>query len=363
MGFRSVQVYNYRNLKDTLVDVDAREIFLVGENGQGKTNFLESIYLLCYGSSFRTKKDRELIRIGEKSMSVHGTSVTDDDNEVSLKIEEGKKQITLNRKRISDRKQLIQHLPCIIFSHDDIEFVSGPPERRRWFFNQTMSLYNPLFIDILRRYSKIIHMRNTSVRDRRDDLLDVYDSQAAAAGLDLQKRRGKAITKFNKTFNGLFHSVSGLSGNIEIRYMPSWGKAETIDEAAELLRSRRTTDYAFKTTTSGPHRDRIGFYLEGRDFSRIASTGQRRLMSLVLRVAQAKFYTEMSRRAPILLLDDVLLELDAGRRRKFIAELPEYEQAFFTFLPDEHYAAYGSGETKVFSVADGILTESPGAAT
>ena len=358
MGFRSVQVFNYRNLVDRRIEVDGREIFLVGENGQGKTNFLESIYLLCYGSSFRTRKDKELIRIGEKQMSVRGTSVTDIDNDVQLKVEGGQKQIVLNGKKISDRKQLIQHLPCIIFSHDDIEFVSGPPERRRWFFNQTMSLYNPLFIDILRRYAKIIQMRNTSVREGREDLLQIYDDQAAAAGIDLQHRRAAAITLFNQTFNELFHSVSGLSGDISIRYSPSWGSIENVHQAVEILKSRRSADYAFKTTTSGPHRDRIGFYLDGRDFSRIASTGQRRLMSLVLRVAQAKFYTTMSRRNPILLLDDVLLELDAERRRKFIGELPSYEQAFFTFLPDEQYDRYRTDGTLVYHVQDGILEES-----
>ena len=160
MGFRSVQLFNYRNLVDRRIEVNGREIFLVGENGQGKTNFLESVYLLCYGSSFRTRKDKELIEIGEKSMSVRGTSVTDIENDVQLKVEGGQKQIIFNGKKITDRKQLIQHLPCIIFSHDDIEFVSGPPERRRWFFNQTMSLYNPLFIDILRRYGKIIDRKS-----------------------------------------------------------------------------------------------------------------------------------------------------------------------------------------------------------
>lgn len=355
MGFESVRLYNYRNLIDSHVDVKAREVFLVGENGQGKTNFLESIYLLCYGSSFRTRKDRELIKIGTKEMQVSGSSYTDDENDVQLRIKEGKKQISLNGKRIGDRKQLIQHLPCIIFSHDDIDFISGPPERRRWFFNQTMSLYNPLFIDTLRRYEKILKMRNTSVRDGRIDLLDIYDDQAAAAGIELQERRAEAIKLFNVTFNRLFHTVSGLDGDISIRYNPSWNGAESADDAVKILKERRNVDLTFKTTTSGPHRDKIGFYLNGRDFSRIASTGQRRLMSLVLRVAQSEFFTDMTRRNPILLLDDVLLELDAERRRKFIARLPAYEQAFFTFLPDEPYDSYASNDTMVYRVSEGSL--------
>ena len=356
MGFTSVTVYNYRNLTDAEVDVDAPEVFLIGENGQGKTNFLESIYLLCYGSSFRTRTDREIIKIGRNTMSVKGESVTDSDNSVGVQIEAGKKRIHLNGKSISDRKQLIEHVPCIIFCHDDIDFVSGPPERRRWFFNQTMSLYNPLFIDLLRRYEKIIGMRNRALRDGREDLLDIYDEQAALAGLDLQRRRAEAIELFNDTFGGLFHEVSGLDAEIRITYSPSWNHTDSVESVMKLLYQKRNADSTFKTTTTGPHRDRIGFHLSGRDFARIASTGQRRLISLILRVAQAKFFSDMTRRKPLLLLDDVLLELDAGRRRKFISLLPGYEQAFFTFLPDEHYDNYASGKTMIYTVEEGLLT-------
>lgn len=356
MGFKSVKVFNYRNLSDAELNVDAPEVFLIGENGQGKTNLLESIYLLCYGSSFRTRKDREIIKIGENTMSVQGTSVTDFENSVGVQVESGKKRIRLNGKNISDRKQLIEHLPCIIFCHDDIDFVSGPPERRRWFFNQTMSLYNPMFIDVLRRYEKIVSMRNHAIRDGREDLFEIYDEQIAGVGLDLQKRRGEAITLFNKAFGRLFHEISGLDGEITIVYSPSWSNGASIDGIVETLKEKRQADFTFKTTTSGPHRDRIGFRLSGRDFARIASTGQRRLMSLILRVAQANFFSTMSGRKPLLLLDDVLLELDAGRRRKFISLLPEYEQVFFTFLPDEPYETYASESTMIYSVKDGVLT-------
>ena len=357
MAFKKIKVYNYRNLVDGEINVEADQVFLVGENGQGKTNFLESVYLLCYGSSFRTRKDKEIVKIGKNAMSVLGTNVVDIDNEISVRIEEGKKKIQFNGKRVSDRKQLLEHFPCIVFNHDDIDFISGPPERRRWFFNQTMSLYNPLFIDVLRRYAKILDMRNTSIKEGRLEMLDIYDEQAAAVGIELQKRRAEAISLFNKTFCSLFLLISGLEEEIGISYFPSWKHADSQDAVVSHLRNRRSLDITFKTTTSGPHRDRIAFFVSGRDFARIASTGQRRLMSLVLRVAQAKFYSEMTGKMPLLLLDDVLLELDAKKRRKFISLLPEYNQAFFTFLPDEHYDNYKSGDTIIYRVENGSFSE------
>jgi DNA replication and repair protein RecF len=98
------------------------------------------------------------------------------------------------------------------------------------------------------------------------------------------------------------------------------------------------------TSTSGPHRDRFLFRLGGRDFLKEASTGQLRLMSLVLRAAQSRLYARMAGKAPVLLLDDVLLELDAPKRKKFMLELPKYQQAFFTFLPDENISLYQGGQ-------------------
>ena len=356
MAFKTVKLYNYRNLLDCDVDADAEQVFLIGENGQGKTNFLESIYLLCYGSSFRTRLDREIIKIGQSEMSVQGKSISNIENTISVQIEKGKKRIRLNDKTISDRKQLIDHMPCIVFNHDDIEFVSGPPEQRRWFFNQTMSLYNPMFIDLLRRYRKVISMRNSSIKESRHELLEIYDEQAATAGIELQQKRKETISLFNKTFSSLFSQVSELEEDIIISYLPSWREVDTREDALKKIQERRQLDLTLRTTTSGPHRDRIGFFLSGRDFSRIASTGQRRLMSLVLRVAQAKFFSEMTGKKPLLLLDDVLLELDANKRRKFISLLPDYEQAFFTFLPDERYENYTTGNTIIYSVVEGALT-------
>ena len=356
MGFTNVSLFQFRNLIDADIDVDSKEVFLIGENGQGKTNFMEAVYLLCYGSSFRTRTDNELIRHSLKSMSIRGNYYCVERNEVSLKIEGSKKVIRVDDKTIHDRKLLIERMPCIVFCHDDIDFVSGPPERRRWFFNQTMSLNNPLFIDNLRQYSKIIKMRNASIKDNKTDLLDIYDQQAAGVGIEIQKRRYIAIDLFNDTFSKLFHHVSGLGGSISIRYSPSWKRCENIEDAIQIMREKRKTDFLFRTSTSGPHRDRIGFYLDDREFSRIASTGQRRLMSLILRVAQALFFTNESGKKPVLLIDDVLLELDAKKRELFIGELPEYEQAFFTFLPDEQYDRYRRDDTKVLDVSSGTLT-------
>jgi DNA replication and repair protein RecF len=341
------------------VPLKARRIFLVGENGQGKSNFLEAVYLLSYGSSFRTSRENELITHGKREMALNGRYARPEENyiegSVAFKLgrvgggasgyaatatpapaKSGKeKTIELDGTRIYDRKQLISHLPAIVFSHDDIYFVNGPPERRRWFFNQTLSLFDPLFIDTLRDYRKILKMRNLALKDQRRDLIPIYDQQLAAAGLEIQRRRADLIGDFNRVVAPIFEKVSTISEPLSIEYRPSWPAG--IDQVCRLLEEKREQDLLYGTTSSGPHRDRFIFRLAGTDFARIASTGQLRLMSLILRIGQCRYFSEKTGRRPILLLDDVLLELDSERRKRFLAQLPEYEQAFFTFLPDEKY--------------------------
>ena len=357
MPFSSVRTFNYRNLVDNEIEVEEKEVFLVGENGQGKTNFLESIYLLCFGSSFRAIQDSDCIRHGEAQMSLAGRAVDSGGvaTDIALRLDQRKKTITVNGKRIKDRKTLIEKFPCIVFCHEDIDFVTGAPDRRRWFFNQTMSLNTPLFLDTLRRYNHVKKMRNAAIRDGRTSLLPILDEQLATAGLDIQKRRETVVDEFNDTFTRIFTQVSGLSDELRIQYSPSWKAVRSIDDVLIRLEEKRASDLALLTTTSGPHRDRFAFILDGHDFARSASTGQLRLISLVLRVSQSVYYLKTTRRTPILLLDDVLLELDAEKRRRFINVLPDYEQAFFTFLPDERFESYRNESTMVFDVQNGQL--------
>jgi len=359
MGFRQIRFFNFRNLENQSISVDTPELFLVGENGQGKSNFLEAVYMLCYGGSFRTKSDDQLCRWEESQMVVEGdlTTTEGEEQRITYRVDERKKQIALNGKAVSDRKELVHIMPCIVFCHDDIQFVKGAPDMQRYFFDQTLSLYDPMFIDVLRRYRKILRLRNNVLKAADTTLLPVYDHQLAVTGVELQAQRQIAVENFNKTFAQLFTRISGLQDELSIVYRPSW-KGEGATEAVERkLSERRGRDLYMGTTTSGPHRDRFIFMQSGRNFTDTASTGQIRLVSLILRVAQAVFFSEQANRRPVLLLDDVMLELDPTRRSRFLASLPRYEQAFYTFLPDEQFSSYIKDDTVVYTVQAGSIHE------
>jgi DNA replication and repair protein RecF len=359
MGFRSLRFYNFRNIEDGFISVDAPEVFLVGENGQGKTNIIEAVYLLSFGSSFRTKKDEHFFRHGQTQMSLEGIFFSGGDSgETGILIKgTGKqKEIRLNGKAIKDRREIIGRFPCIVFCHDDIGYINGSPDRQRLFFNQTLGLKDILFLDILRRYTKALKQRNTAIKDKNWSVAELFDEELIKTGIAISRMRRDMVEEFSVFFERLFREISQCEAAVKIRYVPSW-RQEEEDEVARLLFQKRQQDEFFSTTTTGPHRDRFRFSFGEKDFYAAASTGQIRLASLILKTAQATFYLSRSGRRPILLLDDVLLEMDPARRRRFIAQFPPYEQAFFTFLPDEQFAAYKKSDTLVYQVQDGRVRE------
>jgi len=394
LSFFSVNTYNFRNLENAQVNTNAKNIFLIGENGHGKTNFLEAIYVLCFGNSFRTKIDSLFVKEDEKEMSVKGVyydynmdvvslrsgkDATKEHNgcnmdvtlginhgwqpeqsavknSILLSIIKGKKTIILNEKKIKDRKEIIYNIPCVVFSHDDISFVNGTPERRRTFFNQTISLFDCNYLDNLRQYERILKNRNSVLKSKDKEIISVLDQQLAEKGIELIKIREKITKEFNETFSVVFSKVSNIDSKIKILYRPSWGFEPDTEKIKKMLLSKIEAETALGTTLSGPHRDRFYYFMNKKDFVKIASTGQTRLISLALKTAQAEFYREKTGKKPLVLLDDALLELDKPKKIRFIESFPEYEQAFFTFLPGEENII-SEKEGLFYTVNNGMIRE------
>jgi DNA replication and repair protein RecF len=340
MGFESVQFFNFRNLRDRELSVGARDVVLIGDNGQGKTNLIEAIYLLCVASSFRESRDAPLFRDPRSELMISGRYLGSEPGTraISLRFAPGAgKEIRIDGKLLQDRKELFSQVLCICFVQYDMEIVRGAPEERRRFFDQTLALSERSFLDTLRGYKRLLRSKNIALKSRQIELLDAYDQQLAPLGMQIMERRLSLIGEFDLVFSPLFEEISRAAEQVRIHYAPSWEGISSLEEAVKRLGASRARDILFGVSTSGPHRDLFSFSLRGRDFSSFASTGQARLCALILRAAQSLFLSKSTGKKPVLLFDDVLLELDPGRKRSFASHFPPYEQAFFTFLPDEDF--------------------------
>ncbi|MCL2244333.1 MAG: DNA replication and repair protein RecF [Treponema sp.] len=348
---------SFRNIDDKETETGYKDVFLVGENGQGKTNFLEALYFCAYASSFRTARDTEIARNGEKEFSAEVKIKNSLNDSILIKYEKGKKNIFINGKKAEDRKELLSIAPTIVFCHEDMEFINGSPERRRWFFDQTLSLYDPVYLEDLRRYRHVLKTRNTVLKDYCNNnlsgnvhqILDALDPQYEVYGQKLMEKREKSVKQFSDIFCSLYEEVSGITG-ITVQYNQSWKKGKDINS---ILKDKRASDMECGISLSGPHRDRYIFAHNDADFTVKASTGQKRLLALLLRAAQSRSFSQMTGLNPILLLDDVLLEMDGEKRRKFLSVMPLYDQAFYTFLPDEPFQRYQKKDTLVYNVKGG----------
>lgn len=351
LGFKG-----FRNLEDSLISTDAGKVILIGQNGQGKTNFLEAIYTMCYGGSFRTDAMCDLVKTGGMNFTVKGTAVDDDNRRhvIEFSYENGKRCIKTDGNEIKDRKELIYNIPCIVFSHEDMSFVSGEPENRRRFFDQTMSMYSPEFFDTLRHYRAVLRQRNTSIKMGESKLAMLYDSRLASFGWQIRENRKKAVGEFNELFPGFYRAVSGEDRELNVKYKPSWNNQSSPEDIEYYLAATIDRDLKQGATASGPHRDQFVVCDGETPFASVGSTGQLRLASLLFRIAQVEFFRAKTGKNPLILVDDVLLELDRDRRAKFLEKIDHFSQAFFTFLPRESYFRKLSGEdTLIYKVEEG----------
>lgn len=367
MPFKNARFASFRNLADSEIGTDSERIFLVGENGQGKTNFLEALYYLCYGSSFRGQVDSQIPVQGATSFKLGAVwagahSAIDLDDEISVYVDGRAKEIALNGKPLKDRKELVSHNPAVVFCHEDFAFAAGDPERRRFFFDQCAGMLSLAYIDVLRSYKRVLKQRNAALKESAYDLLEALDPQFARYGLMLMEVRAGLHARFQALFPGLYEHVSRIGEPVDLEYSPSWPVEASIETVCGLLASKRDSEIILGTTRTGPHRDRWIFRCAGDNFTDKASTGQLRLVSLILRIIEVQTYAENAKtqfsapKWPVLLLDDVLLELDVGRRRRFLELLPkpgEGAQAFFTFLPEEPWTEYMDSATIVYKVSHG----------
>lgn len=365
MYIASLQLQNYRNYEEARIDFSERTNLILGDNGRGKTNLLESIYLLSTSKSFRNASDQKLAQWGRDGYLVSATFHDEGGGESSVVLEyrEHKKILSINgvrEKRISD---LIGQIFCILLSFEDIALVTGPPYLRRGFLDLILSTVDPLYFETLKTYLQVIKQKNRYLRDAvvcEEDLLKVWNDQLSEAGTYILRKRIELIGFFNRYTVSHAEELTQFSSPLRFMYrstIPGIGEDDGEEDLRssfdETLISRMDAEMRVRRATCGPHRDDFSFYDGEEDLRYFGSVGEARLSSIVLKLAQGAYYRDSRHILPIVLVDDILLELDSRNREHVLSLFGKDNQLLITtterlhlleiFSPDRVFHIRGEG--------------------
>lgn len=331
-----LELQNFRNYAQQQLEFGKGANVIYGNNAQGKTNLIEALYLFAFGRSFRTGQDKELIRFGADAarLTVHFTD-RQRENVIEFIIRsDRKKQIKINGVSISRLGELIGRLSAVLFYPEELNLIKAGPSLRRRFLDIAISQLWPKYYYILSKYNKILLQRNHLIKKIKfqgasADTLPVWNEKLAEYGAELIRYRTTYAGELAQYLSNVHTTLSGEQLILDYR-------AKITDKADFLQKLEQNFKRELErgATLTGPHRDDFELYINGLDAKVYASQGQQRTCVLSLKIAQADMMFEKLGEYPVLLLDDIMSELDATRRR-FLLEKISGRQVILTCTDPE----------------------------
>lgn len=327
MYIKELTLENFRNYEKQKIEFNENINVIYGNNAQGKTNIIESIFLCSIGKSFRTSKEKELIKFNEEKALIE-INFQKSDRDGNIKIEIGdKKQIYLNGIKLKKLSELLGNINIVIFTPDDINILKGGPQNRRKFLDIMISQLRPNYMHILTLYLKTLEQRNNYLKqikleNKDENLLDIWDEKLVEYGIKIYEYRKEFIEKIQNKIKNIHKEITENKEEIEIKY---FSDANTRQNFINELKSRRKLDIIKGFTTKGVHRDDFVVYINGREVEIYGSQGQHRTAILSLKLSELNVIYDEIGEYPILLLDDFMSELDDKRRKNFLNNIKDIQ--------------------------------------
>lgn len=362
MYIETVKLENFRNYETCEVKLKPHLNIFKGSNAQGKTNFLESIYLSSIGKSPKTTKEKDLILWGKDRAKInicvkkqyHRQTI---ETILNTNINKSIKINGINIRKIGD---LIGEMPVVYFSPEEIGLVKDGPADRRRFMDIDISQINKNYFYLLCRYENVLKERNKLLKETKNfenlkETIDLWDTQLADIASKIIARRLDFIEKIKNPAREVHANITSNKEVLEVAYQGI--RLKNVKEIYEKLlagyKSSLRKDFDFGYTTLGPHRDDIEITLNGIDVRNFGSQGQQRLATLSLKIAELVLFENILGEKPILLLDDVLSELDAKRCKNLLNEIKNYQ----TILTTTKFTRTLDDESAIFNVKNAVIEE------
>lgn len=357
MILKSVALSHFRNYDDLYMEFDRGTNILYGDNAQGKTNVLESIYVSGTTKSHKGSKDRELIQFGQDES--HIRTVVEKgglDYQIDMHLKKNKsKGIAINRIPIKKASELFGILNIVFFSPEDLNIIKNGPSERRRFLDVELCQLDKIYLYNLTKYNKILNQRNRLLKDIsfKPELLDtlaVWDMQLVEYGKKIIQTRKMFVEELNEIVYEIHKNISGNKEELILKYEP-----DVIAEDMELeLQRCKEKDLKFGQTSVGPHRDDLCFLIQEIDVRKYGSQGQQRSCALSLKLSEIELVKKSIKETPILILDDVLSELDSNRQNFLLNSIHDI-QTIITCTGLDEFVRNRFEINKIFKVVNGTV--------
>lgn len=351
MYLKKIKLSNFRNYKNLEIELSDGINIIYGNNGRGKTNILEAMYISAITKSYRAQKDNEYIKFNETSARITSNFVKDEVfSEVDVFVSEnGQKQIKEDGLKVTRYTEFIGKYPLVLFSPEDMEIVKGAPKNRRKFLDILISQISKKYVVTLGEYKKTLNIKNNILKLDREKIdlnyLRIINEKLAHQIVEIVKYRKEYIEKIQKHALSVQQKISEGEECLEIVY-----ETEFLDlnyeQVLRLLESAEEQDIMKRTSNKGIGRDDFTVLVNGSEVSKFGSQGQNRTAVLALKIAEAKILTDEKETMPLVLLDDVFSELDNKR----ICFLLEYIKGFQTVITTTTIENIKIEDAKIFDI-------------
>lgn len=350
---------NYRNYIALDISLGKNVNVFMGDNAQGKTNILESIYYCAFAKSHRTSKDKELINWnGQNTFISLNVAKERMDKRIDINIlKDGKKAIKINKIKVNKIGELFGSFNVVMFSPEDLRIIKDSPGVRRRFIDMELCQLNSRYYYNLVQYNKILNERNIVLKNRNidKDILEVYDIQLIEYGYNIITDRINYMDKLNYYGKNIHKEITSGKEDIEFKYVSTVKDLKNIkDEFYKMLKQNRKRDIDKGITSIGPHRDDFLVLINDVDTKTYGSQGQQRTAVLTIKFSSLNIIKELTGEHPVLLLDDVLSELDFSRKKYILSTIGEI-QTIITCTGIEDLTGYLDENSKVFKVKNGEI--------
>lgn len=357
MIVESVELKDYRNYEFLDMNFNEHVNIIYGDNAQGKTNILESIYMCSTSKSHRGSKDREIVRFGEDESHIKLNVLKNGMKyRIDMHLKKNKtKGIAVNGIPIKKAVELFGIINIVFFSPEDLNIIKNGPSERRRFMDMELSQLDKIYLSNLVNYNKVLNQRNKLLKDiafspseQLMQTLDIWDMQLVKYGSLIIKGRKIFIEKINTIISDIHSRLTGGIENIKVCYVPD----VDVNDFEEEVRNSRQKDIKYKVTGKGPHKDDLIFLINDNDVRKYGSQGQQRTAALSLKLSEIELVKLVIKDTPVLLLDDVLSELDSNRQNFLINSIGDI-QTIVTCTGLEEFINNRMNINKIFKVTDG----------